>query len=123
MAKAKMALTHQQYMSLCAEAKELHDYWREWNPKLYEEAAKDGSLYNLVATKGQQMQDEMDELIFQQKLPLNQAREIVWAEIYRGYQTPEPEQTDPVMDFLEQYRKNAMTMTEEELDAWMESYE
>ena len=62
MAKAKMALTHEQYMSLCAEAKDLHDYWREWNRKLYEEAAMDGSLYNLVATKGQAMQDEIDEL-------------------------------------------------------------
>ena len=83
--KAKMALTHEQYMNLCAEAKELHDYWREWNRKLYEEAAMDGSLYNLVATKGQAMQDEIDELM-QQGLYLNEAREIVWEEIYSSYQ-------------------------------------
>ena len=86
MALPKMGLTHQQYMSLCAEAKDLHDYWRQWNQNLYREATKDGSLYNLVATKGQEMQDEMDELIFKQKMPLNQAREIVWAEIYSSYQ-------------------------------------
>ena len=120
--KAKLGLTHQQYMSLCAEAKDLHDYWREWNQKLYTEATKDGSLYNLVATKGQEMQDEIDELMHQ-GMYLNEAREIVWAEIYNSYQTPEPEQKDPMLDFLEQYRKNAMTMTEEELDAWMESHE
>ena len=83
--KAKMGLTHQQYMNLCAEAKDLHDYWREWNRKLYEEAAKDGSLYNLVATKGQEMQDEIDELM-QKGMYLNEAREIVWAEIYSSYQ-------------------------------------
>ena len=83
--KAKLELTPQQYQSLWAEAKDLHDYWREWNRKLYEEAAKDGSLYNLVATKGQKMQDEIDELM-QQGLYLNEAREIVWEEIYSSYQ-------------------------------------
>ena len=82
--KAKMALTQQQYQSLCAEAKDLHDYWREWNRKLYEEAAKDGSLYSLVATKGQEMQDEMDSLM-QQGLYRHEAREIVWQEIYSSY--------------------------------------
>lgn len=83
--KAKMALTPKQYQSLCAEAKELHDYWREWNRNLYEEAATDGSLYQMVATRGQEMQDEIDELM-QQGLYLNEAREIVWAEIYSSYQ-------------------------------------
>ena len=85
MAKAKMGLTHQQYMSLCAEAKALHDYWRVWYKTLYKEATKDGSLYNLVATKGQEMQDEIDELMHQ-GMYLNEAREIVWAEIYSSYQ-------------------------------------
>ena len=85
MALPKMGLTHQQYMNLCAEAKELHDYWREWNQKLYTEATKDGSLYNLVSTKGQEMQDEIDELM-QQGMYLNEAREIVWEEIYSSYQ-------------------------------------
>ena len=83
--KAKLGLTHEQYMSLCAEAKDLHDYWREWNQKLYTEATKDGSLYNLVATKGQTMQDEIDELI-QKGLNYHEAREIVWEEIYSSYQ-------------------------------------
>ena len=82
--KAKIGLTPEQYNSLTHQGKELHDYWREWNRKLYEEAAKDGSLYSLVATKGQEMQDEMDELI-QQGLYRNEAREIVWEEIYSGY--------------------------------------
>ena len=122
MAMAKMQLTQEQFDSLCYEAKELHEYWREWNQNLYEEAAKDGSLYELVSTKGQEMQDEIDSLI-QQGLRVNEAREIVWGEIYISYQTPEPEQTEPVLDFLQQLRKNAMTMTEEELEAWMESYE
>lgn len=85
MALPKMGLTHQQYMSLCAEAKDLHDYWRQWNPKLYKEATKDGSLYRIVATKGQAMQDEIDELM-QQGMYLNEAREIVWEEIYSSYQ-------------------------------------
>ena len=85
MALPKMGLTHQQYMSLCAEAKDLHDYWREWNQELYKESTMDGSLYNLVATKGQEMQDEIDELM-QQGMYLNEAREIVWEEIYSSYQ-------------------------------------
>lgn len=84
MAKAKMGLTHQQYMSLCAEAKDLHDYWREWNQTLYKEATKDGSLYNLVSTRGQQMQDEIEELM-KQGLYRYEAREIVWEEIYSSY--------------------------------------
>ena len=84
MAKAKMGLTHQQYMSLCSEAKDLHDYWREWNQTLYKEATKDGSLYNLVSTRGQQMQDEIEELM-KQGLYRYEAREIVWEEIYSSY--------------------------------------
>ena len=83
--KAKMALTQQQYQSLCAEAKDLHDYWREWNRSLYEEAAKDGSLYDLLLTKGQELQDEMDELILRKRMQENEAREIVWQEIYSSY--------------------------------------
>ena len=83
--KAELGLTRQQYMSLCAEAKDLHDYWREWNPNLYREAAKDGSLYNLVATRGQEMQDEIDSLM-QQGMNYYEAREVVWAEIYSSYQ-------------------------------------
>lgn len=118
--KAKMALTMELYNSLCSEAKDLHNYWQEWNPSLYNEAAKDGSLYELVSSKGQRMQDEMDELM-QQGLYRHEAREIVWEEIYSSYKIPEPEEKDPVLDFLEQYKKNALTMTEEELDAWMES--
>ena len=118
--KAKLALTKQQLSSLCYEARELHDYWREWNPDLYNEAAKDGSLYELVSSKGQRMQDEMDELM-QQGLNRWEAHHMVWDEIYSSYQIPEPEEKDPVLDFLEQYRQNALTMTDEELDAWMES--
>lgn len=85
MAEQKMALTRKQYLSLSAEGQELHDYWRKWNPKLYREAAQDGSLYNLCLTKGQEMQDEMDELILRQKMQENEAREIVWQEIYSSY--------------------------------------
>ena len=85
MSKAKLGLTHKEYMSLCAEAKDLHDYWREWNQTLYNEAVKDGSLYELVSSKGQQMQDEIDSLI-QQGMHYYEAREIVWEEIYSSYQ-------------------------------------
>ena len=118
--KSKMGLTPEQYNRLCHEAKALHDYWREWNRKLYEQAVRDGDLYEMVSTQGQRMQDEMDELI-QQGLYPNEAHEIVWQEIYNG-QNPSTEEKDPVQDFLEQYRKNALTMTDEELDAWVESY-
>ena len=85
MAELKMALTRKQYLSLSAEGQNLHDYWMQWNPKLYREAAKDGSLYRLLLTKGQEMQDEMDELILRQKMQENEAREIVWEEIYSSY--------------------------------------
>lgn len=84
--KAKMGLTTEQYESLCYEAMRLHDYWREWNHPLYNEAVKDGDLFELVSTKGQRMQDEIDELILQGMYP-NEAREIVWEEIYSSYQS------------------------------------
>lgn len=85
MAKAKMALTEKQYYSLPYEGQELHDYWMEWNPSLYNQAVKDGDLYQLLESKGQQMQDEIDSLM-QQGLQVNEAREIVWEEIYSSYQ-------------------------------------
>lgn len=85
--KAEMALTQAQYNSLCYEAKLLHDYWREWNKSLYNQAAADGDLYELVSQKGQRMQDEMDELIFHQGLREHEAREIVWEDVYSSYQS------------------------------------
>ena len=84
--KAKMGLTPEQYNSLCHQGKELHDYWREWNRKLYNQAVTDGDLFDLVSTMGQQMQDQMDQLM-QQGLTQYEAREIVWEEIYSSYQT------------------------------------
>ena len=119
--KAKMALTQEQYTRLCYEAKRLHDYWREWRPELYNEAAKDGDLLELVSSKGERMMDQILELM-QRGMTEAEAREIVWEDEYASYQIPEPEEKDPVLDFLTQYRQNAQTMTEEELDARMESY-
>ena len=84
--KAKMGLTPEQYNSLCDQAKKLHDYWREWNPKLYNQAVKDGDLYELVSMKGERMQEEMNSLM-QQGLYRNEAHEIVWEEIYSSYQS------------------------------------
>ena len=83
---AKMGLTKEQYDSLCYEGKELHDYWRQWNQKLYNQAVKDGDLYELVSETGQQMQDQMDRLI-QQGYYKNEAHEIVWEDIYSSYQS------------------------------------
>ena len=119
--KAKMALTEEQYTHLCYEAKRLHDYWREWRPALYNEAAKDGDLYELVSSKGERMMDEILDLM-RRGLTESEAREIVWEDEYASYQIPEPEEKDPVLEFLTQYRQNALTMTDEELDAWVESY-
>ena len=84
-AKAKMALTQEQYNSLCYEGKELHDYWREWDKKLYNEAAKSGSLYELVSKTGERFQEEMLDLM-QRGLNQSEAHEIVWEEIYSSYQ-------------------------------------
>ena len=63
--KAKIGLTPEQYNSLTHQGKELHDYWREWNRKLYNQAVTDGDLYELVSTMGRQMQDQMDQLMQQ----------------------------------------------------------
>lgn len=83
--KAKMALTQEQYNSLCWEARLLHKYWMEFRPNLYNQAAKDGSLYDLVSKKGQRMQDEMDELIIgPSRLTEQEAREIVWEDEYKS---------------------------------------
>ena len=83
--KAKMGLTQEQYSSMCQQGQELHDYWREWNRKLYNQAVTDGDLYELVSTMGRQMQDQMDQLM-QQGLNQHEAHAIVWEEIYSSYQ-------------------------------------
>ena len=82
--KAKMGLTPEQYNSLTHQGKELHDYWREWNRKLYNQAVPDGDLYELVKTMGQQMQDQMDSLM-QQGLNQHEAHSKVREEIYSSY--------------------------------------
>ena len=84
MAEVKMALTRKQYLSLSAEGQDLHDYWMKWNPELYRQAAAEGSLYSLCLNRGQEMQDEIDSLM-QQGMQLNEAREVVWEDIYSSY--------------------------------------
>ena len=85
--KAKMGLTKEQFNSLCHEARLLHNYWREHNPSLYNQAVKDGDLFQLVSETGERMQDQMDDLMFYQHMTEQEAREIVWEDIYSSYQS------------------------------------
>ena len=120
MSKAPMRLTQEQFNSLCHEGRLLHNYWRQWNQNLYNQAWEDGSLYEMVNAKGEQLQEEMDDLV-NRGLTEAEAREIVWEEIYQNRE-PERAENDPVMEFLHQYKQNAQEMTQEKLDDWVEKY-
>lgn len=77
---AKMRITKDQYWSLNPMARELHDYWMNFKPKMYKELADSGELLPLILREGERLDEMVIELTPQ--LGLAGAKEVARAEIY-----------------------------------------
>lgn len=77
---AKMRITKDQYWSLNPMAKELHDYWMNFKPKMYKELADSGNLLDLIQREGDRLNEMVIELT--PHIGLAGAKEVARAEIY-----------------------------------------
>lgn len=77
---AKMRITKEQYWNLNPMAKELHDYWMKFKPKMYKELADSGELLPLILMEGERLDEMVIELTPQ--IGLAGAKEVARAEIY-----------------------------------------
>ena len=82
MAKREMLITMDQYRSLNPIGKEIHDYWMKWKPKMYRELNEMGRLWAVLSSENNRLNEMMIELVVEQRLAEDQAREIIRAEIY-----------------------------------------
>ena len=79
---AKTRLTKEQYNSLNPMAMELHDYWMNYKPEMYNELADSGKLWPRLKTEGDRLNEMVIELTPQ--IGLAGAKEMARAEIYNG---------------------------------------
>ena len=78
---AKMLITKEQYRSLSPIGREIHEYWRKWKPEMYKELNEDGSLWEVLKSEDERLNEMIIELM-QNGLAEDQAKEIARAEIY-----------------------------------------
>ena len=76
----KTRLTKEQYIHLNPMAMELHDYWMNFKPEMYNELADSGKLWPLLKSEG----DRLDEIVIENMhtLGIAGAKELARAEIY-----------------------------------------
>ena len=76
----KTRLTREQYIHLNTMAMELHDYWMNYKPEMYNELADSGKLWPLLKTEGDRLNEMVIELTPQ--IGLAGAKEMARDEIY-----------------------------------------
>ena len=76
----KTRVTREQYIHLNPMAMELHDYWMNYKPEMYNELADSGKLWPLLKTEGDRLNEMVIELTPQ--IGLAGAKEMARAEIY-----------------------------------------
>ena len=79
---AKMLITEKQYDSLTPIGREIHKYWKDFKPKMYQEMYKDGTLWETLSSEDKRLDEMMCAMVAEQGLAVDQAMEIVRAEIY-----------------------------------------
>ena len=81
MAKAKRRITNEQLGSLTYPGKVQEKYWREFLPKMYNELADEGKLYEILKFNGDMLSEMMEEQIDKGLDPAG-AMELVLDDIY-----------------------------------------
>jgi hypothetical protein len=77
---SKMLITKDQYWSLTPMGRELHDFWMNHKPKMYEELHRNGSLWRILDSESQRLHEMVLDLI--PTLGIAGAKEVARAEIY-----------------------------------------
>ena len=78
---SKMLITKEQYSRLSPMGVELHQYWMNFKPKMYKEMAAAGTLWEVLHSEDQRL-DEMVIDLIHSGLAEDQAKEVARAEIY-----------------------------------------
>ena len=78
---AKMRITEQQYSSLSPMGVELHRYWMQFKPEMYQEMAEAGTLWPTLESEDNRLHEMVIDLIHS-GLSEDQAKEVARAEIY-----------------------------------------
>ena len=78
---AKMLITKEQYSNLSPMGVELHQYWMNFKPKMYQEMAAAGTLWETLLSEDRRLDEMVIELIHN-GLAVDQAVEVARAEIY-----------------------------------------
>ena len=78
---AKTLITAEQYDSLTVIGREIHRYWKQFKPKMYQEMHREGTLWEVLQSEDLRLHEMMCEMI-QQGMTENEAMEVVRAEIY-----------------------------------------
>ena len=99
---SKMKINKSDYHSLNPMAKELHDYWMNFKPKMYKELADRGNLLELVQREGNRLNEMVIELTPQ--IGLAGAKEVARAEIYDETDEETEEEQE---EMTEQDKRNA----------------
>ena len=77
---SKMLITNDQYWSLTLMGRELHDYWMNHKPQMYEELHQNGTLWKILDSESQRLHEMVIELM--PTLGIAGAKEVARAEIY-----------------------------------------
>ena len=78
---AKMLITKEQYHSMSPMGVELHRYWMNFQPKMYQEMAEAGTLWPTLESEDNRLNNMVIDLIHS-GLAEDQAKEVARAEIY-----------------------------------------
>lgn len=78
---SKMLITKQQYSSLSPMGVELHRYWMNFKPEMYQEMAAAGTLWEILQSEDRRL-DEMVIDLIHSGLSEDMAKEVARAEIY-----------------------------------------
>ena len=78
---AKMLITKSQLSSLSPIGVELHQYWMNFEPKMYREMAEKGTLWPTLESEDNRLFDMICEMM-QNGMSEDMAKEVARAEIY-----------------------------------------
>ena len=78
----KMLIAEKQYDSLTPIGREIHKYWKDHKTEMYQEMYRAGTLWETLSSEDKRLDEMAIALITEQGLAVDQAMEIVRAEIY-----------------------------------------
>ena len=76
-----MAKNPEKYYRLPVMGREIHDYWKNFKPKLYQDLENQGQLWTILQTEGERL-DEMIIEMMHNGMSEDMAKEVARAEIY-----------------------------------------